>query len=127
MARPLLAPLRLLLLLGTGGLVVACSGSHTGENQPRRSPEEAVHYVHLRMTEDKGVAENALEAAVAWWSQEQGRLPQPDPLAGSSPLEIHWRAPMYRVRLGPFQRRAEAEAVVEAAQSSFPNAFIGRE
>jgi len=118
--------LAVLVLLGVSGLV-ACSGPSPRDGEPDTTPADPVHYVQLRMTEDKNAAEDALAAAVRWWDRAQGELPEPKASKGQpSPLDIHWRSPLYRVRLGPFASRSQAQTVLEAARGTFPDAFVAR-
>ncbi|PSQ78623.1 MAG: SPOR domain-containing protein, partial [Bacteroidetes bacterium QH_6_63_17] len=44
--------------------------------------------------------------------------------ASASAVTINWKPPFYRVRLGPFATRQQAEAVLQAARSVFPDAFV---
>jgi hypothetical protein len=39
-------------------------------------------------------------------------------------VSIKWRAPFYRVRIGPFATEQQAETVLEEAHSTFPDAFV---
>lgn len=109
----------LIVLLAVGA---ACSGlrSAGSEEEPTR-----VYLVQLRMTEDKAEADEALGTALKWWTDTApSDLPQPLEAAGSSPVEIAYRTPLYRVRLGPFASRDKAETVLTAAQEAYPEAFI---
>lgn len=107
-----------------GGVVLlgsACSGP-TAEQAP--SPQTPSAYqVQLRMTERKAAAERALGTALEWWERSAASLPSPQSTDGS-PVRIEWRAPLYRVRLGPFASREDADAVLEAAREAFPDAFV---
>ncbi|MFP4227593.1 MAG: SPOR domain-containing protein [Salinivenus sp.] len=108
----------MILLLAVG----ACSGlrSTGSEDETTR-----VYRVQLRMTEDKAEAEQALGTAMEWWTDTApGDLPDPLETAEASPVEIAYRTPLYRVRLGPFASRDDAEAVLAAAQEAYPEAFI---
>jgi len=115
---------------GMGGLLLgACSGpapESTGQ-PPKVEPGTRIYYVQLRLTEDKGRATEALGRAERWW---RGHPPADRPPlvqeASSSgrPVTITWKAPLYRVQLGPFATETQAEAVLDAARSAFPDAFI---
>jgi len=77
---------------------------------------------------DKAQADRVLSDALDWWQAHASSL-KPEPLNRASsddraPVAIAWKAPLYRVRLGPFASRAQAEDVLAAARSSFPEAFI---
>lgn len=106
-------------------LVLSCSGPQPGETG--RTEEARVYHVQLQMTEEKEEANRALSQALVWWEDRPpGQRP---PLAHpeESPANIEWRAPYYRVRLGPFSTRDQAESVLEEARSSFPDAFVAPE
>jgi hypothetical protein len=64
----------------------------------------------------------------AWWrrlpsAERPQRLAQRDDL----PAAIAWHTPYYRVRIGPFLRREQAQAVLSIVAPAFPNAMIARE
>lgn len=104
------------------GSAVGCTGpqSTTDEEQPAR-----VYHVQVRMTEDKAEAERALGAVLDWWDESvPGNLPRPLETERGSPVDIAYRPPLYRVRLGPFASREEAETVLAAARESYPEAFV---
>ncbi len=112
-----------------GGLIGACSGpapESTGPSSEARS--DARHYhVQLRLTEEKARATETLGRATRWW-REQSPADRP-PLvqkarSSETPVTIAWKAPFYRVRLGPFATEPQAEAVLDAARSAFPDAFV---
>jgi cell division septation protein DedD len=80
------------------------------------------------MSKEKATADRVLGAALHWWQAHASSL-EPTPVAGSdsaerAPVTIAWKAPLYRVRMGPFASRAQAEEVLGAARSAFPEAFI---
>jgi len=79
---------------------------------------------------DKAKANRALTEALDWWNRHAMSL-QPDPLpsasSGEAPAQISWKAPRYRVRLGPFASQAEAQTVLDAVRPSFPEAFVAPE
>lgn len=111
-----------------GGLCIllfsvgACTGPQSAED-----PDEAPrgYYVQVRMTEDKAEAEQTLGRVLEWWTQSApAGLPRPLETAQGSPVDIAYRTPLYRVRLGPFGSRDEAETVLAAAQETYPDAFV---
>lgn len=121
-----------------GGLAVclllglSCSGPPPESSTPSTEEvPERVYHVQLEMTEDKATADQLLGKALNWWEDQASSLDS-RPLDISddttdSPVRVVWKPPLYRVRLGPFASRSEAEAVLDAAQSSFPDAFIAPE
>jgi len=77
------------------------------------------------MSEEKPAADRIAADALTWWRS----LPpseRPWPLEGDDtlPVDVEWQAPLYRVRVGPFSSRSRAEAVLDAVQSRFSDAFI---
>ncbi|ACY48767.1 Sporulation domain protein [Rhodothermus marinus DSM 4252] len=83
--------------------------------------------VQIFLTENKATADSIYTAAVAWWRRmaAQGLLEgipgaQDDP----PPVYIVYRAPYYRIRLGNFRTREEAERLRELAARRFEGAFV---
>ena len=106
------------LLLSAGG----CTGPQSagGADESTR-----MYHVQVRMTEDKAEAERTLGAVLDWWNQSApANLPEPVETEQASPVDIAYRTPLYRVRLGPFASRTEAETVLAAAQEAYPDAFV---
>ena len=78
--------------------------------------------VQVLTSDDKGEAEAALAEATTWWSGLADRplgLDTPD-----APVEIAWQQPYYRVRVGTFASRAEAERALPLLKRRFGKAFI---
>jgi hypothetical protein len=82
------------------------------------------------MTKDKAKANHTLTEVLEWWNRHRTSL-QPEPLssagAGEAAAQISWKAPRYRVRLGPFASRDQAQTVLDAVRPSFPEAFVAPE
>jgi len=79
------------------------------------------------MDEEKNAATQTVSKAIAWWTEQSASVavrPLERGAEETSPVHLVWKAPLYRVRLGPFASRKEAEKVLSAAQSSFPDAFV---
>lgn len=113
------------VLVGAFLLALSCTGPQP--QAPEKEDETRVYHVQLQMTEEKDRADQTLGQALKWW-KELSSSKQP-PLAESeeSPVHIEWKAPLYRVRLGPFATREQAETVLTEARSAFPDAFIAPE
>lgn len=114
------------LLLGAL-LLGACSGPGPASDTPSAEPGSRVYHVQLRLTEDKDRAVETLNQALRWWEQQPAseRAPLVQTSQSSEPpVRIKWKAPLYRVRLGPFASEPQAETVLEAARSAFPDAFV---
>ncbi len=75
-------------------------------------------------SDDKAAAEDVRDEADGWW-----RVVRDDPDAAAAfpnglPMEVYFNQPYYRVRLGAFEFRREAEAALPVIQRRFPEAFI---
>lgn len=112
--------------MSIGLLILVVVGACAGPGATGAEEETTrVYLVQLRMTEDKAEAEQALGAALEWWNQSASSgLPEPVETGQGSPLDIAYRTPLYRVQLGPFASRDDAEAVLTVAQAAYPEAFV---
>ena len=116
--------------------VLACSGPTAtrdgGRPEPGAAPEgrqvERVYRVQIGLFDDKRAADRVVLEAQQWW-RSVSPSEQPVPLRGVDdlPVDVYWKAPYYRVRIGPFVARDRAETVRDAAQSRFPDAFVAPE
>lgn len=115
-----------ILLLG-----LSCSGPSPESSTPAPTEERParVYHVQLDMVQDKTTADQMLGQALAWWKDRSDTVPAPlERKDGSeAPVAIHWQAPLYRVRIGPFASRSAAEEVLAAAETAFPEAFVAPE
>lgn len=115
-------------MLLCAGLLLACSGPRSGSTKTEsETTVQRVYRVQLRMTEEKTEAVQARSRATRWWKNRPAS--ERPPIAHTGPAEssavtIDWKPPFYRVRLGPFATRQQAEAVLQAARSVFPDAFV---
>ena len=131
MALPNALPVRVLSILAgmciSGMVLGACSGPGSTGRSSEGEPGTRIYHVQLRLTEDKGRATEALGRAERWW-RERPPADRPPLVQGTSssgrPVTITWKAPLYRVRLGPFATETQAEAVLDAARPAFPDAFV---
>lgn len=118
-----------ILGLGRGALVVlvalaiSCSGP---QRDDRRAPEDTrVYHVQLSMTKEKPQANETLGRALEWWREHADTVDARPIVSGDdSAIRIVWKAPLYRVRLGPFPTARQAKGVLSAARSTFPDAFV---
>ena len=72
-------------------------------------------------------ADRAAAAATAWWQsiEEKGELEAVyDVQEWEPPVYQDYRAPYYRVRIGNFASRADAQRMLDVVEDRFPNAFI---
>jgi cell division septation protein DedD len=114
------------VLVGLVLLGLSCSGPSPDESPPETRPDRSRGYhVQLDMTKKKENANQILGRALQWWkTHSEGVDVRPSTASSSSPVTVVWRAPLYRVRIGPFSTKAEADSVLHAAQSAFPGAFV---
>ena len=80
--------------------------------------------VQVFSSADKAAADDVRDEAAGWW-----RVVRDDPDAAAAlpnglPAEVEYHQPYYRVRLGAFEFRREAEAALRVIQRRFPEAFI---
>lgn len=83
--------------------------------------------IEIASTTEKEAADQLAAQAASWWRALLGRgvldevYPQE---AVPPPVYQEFRSPYYRVRLGNFMTRAEAEAMLDIVESRFADAFI---
>lgn len=78
--------------------------------------------IHSSLNKDEAVSKE--QQAARWWETiDQGRRPEG---LGSTqlPVYLHFQQPYYRVRIGNFGSREEAESALELVKEAFPSAFI---
>lgn len=80
--------------------------------------------VQVFSSAEKAAADDVRDEALGWW-----RVVRDDPDAAAAlpnglPAEVYFNQPYYRVRLGAFEYRREAEAALRVIQRRFPEAFI---
>jgi len=116
------------LVVGTLFVALSCSGPST-DSGTTEDPPARLYHVQLNQTKEKKAANRELAQAIAWWDdQSSASLPTPQTDgSGESPVRVLWRAPFYRIRLGPFESRAAAHEVLTTARRAFPKAFIAPE
>jgi hypothetical protein len=73
---------------------------------------------------DKASAEGVRDEAAAWWRTVQDDPDALELLPHGLPMEVDFNQPYYRVRLGAFEYRREAEQAIRVIQRRFPDAFI---
>lgn len=114
------------LLAGTLLIGLSCSGpSPDGPTSADEGDRSRIYHVQLDMAKEKEQANQILGRALTWWDAHAGTTaPRPLTAPDESPVTVAWRAPLYRVRVGPFASRAQADSVLRTAQSTFPGAFV---
>jgi hypothetical protein len=72
---------------------------------------------------DKAEADRAVDEAMSWWSANRGEAPQG--LFGSQlPVYVVYQQPYYRVRIGNFATRADAQRRLDFVRRQYPGAFL---
>lgn len=83
--------------------------------------------IQIYSSQEKSAAERRLEEARNWWEEMQERGNTDDNLFPEQlPTIIEYRQPYYRVRIGSFAERGQAEEALEFVQREYPDAFIAR-
>ena len=109
------------LLIGGVLLGLSCSGP-TPDAPDASEKDPRVYHVQLDRTKKKAKANRIVGKALDWW-EERSSFPRPM-RSQSSPVTVVWKAPLYRVRVGPFAAREEADSVLTVARRTFPGAFV---
>ncbi len=76
--------------------------------------------VQVFQSTDKQEADRAVTDAVAWWNRSAADLG----LLRTPEVYTVYRAPFYRVRVGNFQTRGDAQRIQAALNSAFNGAFL---
>lgn len=103
--------------------------TRTPEPEPEPEPRGPVtrtvdgFRLQIGMMNDRSEADATVEDAAAWYRN----LPTSSrpPYLGNGDLDVHiaWRAPYYRVQIGSFATRDEAERALDAVKRRYPDAF----
>lgn len=92
-----------------------------GDTAPAPAPQEprAVQVEGFRVqvftSSSRDAAERVRSEAAAWWARAQGR---------SAEALVAYRQPYYRVQVGAFASREEADAALAVVRREYPEAFI---
>lgn len=114
-------------------LFAACSGPRAeapGGESPREEERAPVtrtvqgFRIQIFTSPDRAEANDVLSEALAWY-RSLPRSQRPAYLGGDElSADVKWRQPYYRVRVGDFATRGEADAALNRVRSRFPEAFI---
>ena len=100
---------------------VEVPGGPTAPAPAAREPQAVEvdgYRVQVFTSSSRDAAERVRSEAVAWWARAQ-------PSAGRSPeAVVAFRQPYYRVQIGAFATRAEADAALAVARRQYPEAFV---
>ncbi len=113
-------------------LLSACSGGREAAVPPPTPPPKPAPVtrtvqgfrIQILTTPEKAAADRQAGQAESWWST----LPpgERSPYLGQRALlvDVAWKQPYYRVRLGAFASRAEARQALATVKRRFPGAFL---
>ena len=81
--------------------------------------------LQLFSSESKASADAVRDEFAAWWaSQRAAGADRPAGMQASVPIVVEFIPPYYRVRVGAFEYRAEAETSLGYVRNQFADAFI---
>ncbi len=80
--------------------------------------------IQLVFARDKATADQSVEEVLVWWRQQQASRPNDPLFRGDLPVHNIYRQPYYRVRIGDFNSRADAEMLLTLVKPEYPRAFI---
>lgn len=124
---------RLSLLVGALLLMVSCMPAHVASDTARdgesaRERPSKTYHVQVRTVEAKSEADRAVSDVMTWFDGlDRDERPLPLSRVSTVPVDVRWKAPFYRVRVGPFTSKEAAESVLQSVQRRFPDAFIAKE
>jgi hypothetical protein len=72
---------------------------------------------------DKALADRSVEDAMAWWTSVRHNAP-PGLFSAQLPVHVIYQQPYYRVRIGDFETRAQAERALDFLREQYPGAFL---
>jgi cell division septation protein DedD len=104
--------------------VLALAGCRTPRSAavPDDAPADSPTFlVQVAGLDDRDAAQEVALDVGAWWDAQGAALSErPDEVE----VAVVWRAPLYRVRLGPFATQAAAQAARTRLQETYPDAFL---
>lgn len=80
--------------------------------------------IQVLSTREKIDADTQWEDAITWWQNLSDERRPAGYFEDGLPVEVVYRQPYYRVRLGNFRTREEAETILPFLQRRFTSAFI---
>ncbi|MFO8099608.1 MAG: SPOR domain-containing protein [Salinibacter sp.] len=82
--------------------------------------------VQVFSAQDQEAAQDVREEVRQWWDEEGDDAPEAVFRSSPPPIVVEYSQPYYRVRIGAFADRAEAEDALEFVQDAYDGAFIVR-
>jgi hypothetical protein len=81
--------------------------------------------VQVYSAQDKQSADEFRERVSIWWDEAKGKAPD-EPFAGRLLIVVEYGQPYYRVRVGAYATREEANEALEFIEQEFEDAFVAR-
>lgn len=88
--------------------------------QEPRSQQVEGYRVQIFTSSSRDAAEDVREGADRWWASAQRQVGAPR----SMETMVAYLQPYYRVRIGGFERREDADGALEFVRRQFPEAFV---
>lgn len=80
--------------------------------------------IQLFSSDNKPSADRVYDDAVRWWNTSSGLPETADAFPFGFEPAVVFSRPYYRVRVGAFRSRSEAESALEVIRRQYPDAFI---
>ncbi len=100
---------------------VSVPGASTGSLPAEQVPTQVEgHRVQVFSTASQETAERVRGEALAWWQSSRGQAGAP----AEMDVSVVYLQPYYRVRMGGFAERDDAEAALALVRTRYPEAFL---
>lgn len=80
--------------------------------------------IQVISTQSRATAETTRENLLAWWQSARQDLDAPRTLGQDLGIYVSYEQPYYKVRIGDFIQRADADQAVSFVREQFPDAWI---
>jgi len=81
--------------------------------------------IQVYSAQDQSASQEFRERVRQWWEEAKGEAPK-ELFRESPPIVIEYSQPYYRVRLGAFAEREDAEEALEFVRKEYSGAFVAR-
>ena len=114
-------PALLCLLLACALTLAACRTPRSAAVPDDAPADTPTFLVQVAGLEDRDAAQEVALDVEAWWNAKGAALSE---RPGEIEVAVVWRAPLYRVRLGPFATQAAAGTARTRLRADYPDAFL---
>lgn len=90
----------------------------------RAGGQQRGYRIQLVFAREKETADQSVQEVLQWWRNQQASRPNDPLFRGDLPVHNIYQQPYYRVRIGDFANRADAESLLRLVQGDYPRAFI---